>query len=109
MMATRTGWRVPLVNPTIDREEIDAGSAVLHSRWLSAGPITAAFEAEFASALGVPAAVAVSSGTAAIHLAVLALELQPGDEVIVPSLSFVASAAVVTQQGAVPVFADVCS
>jgi dTDP-4-amino-4,6-dideoxygalactose transaminase len=101
--------RLTLADPTIGAEEIDAVREVLESRWLSAGPVTAAFERDFAAALGVPDAVAVSSGTAALHLAVMALGLGPGDEVIVPSLSFVASAAVTALCGATPVFADVRS
>jgi dTDP-4-amino-4,6-dideoxygalactose transaminase len=102
-------WRVTLADNTLDDEEVAAAGDVLRSRWLSAGPRTRRFEREFAAALGVPDAVAVSSGTAALHLAVLALGLGPGDEVIVPSLSFVASAAVVARHGGVPVFADVRS
>lgn len=107
-MTAGTTPRISLADNTIDREEIEAVTAVLASRWLSAGSVTRAFEQEFAAALGAPDAVAVSSGTAALHLAVLALDLRPGDEVIVPSLSFVASAAVVALHGGVPVFADVC-
>lgn len=100
---------VPFADNTIGDEEVQAVEAVLRSRWLSAGPVTAAFEREFAVALGAPQAVAVSSGTAALHLAVLALGIQPGDEVIMPSLSFVAGAAVVALHGGRPVFADICS
>ncbi|GAA1314952.1 DegT/DnrJ/EryC1/StrS family aminotransferase [Pseudonocardia xinjiangensis] len=102
-------WRVNLADNTIDDDEIQAVSDVLRSGWLSPGPQTRAFESEFADALGCPAAVAVSSGTAALHLAVLALGIGPGDEVIVPSLSFVASAAMVALQGGTPVFADIRS
>ena len=107
--AAGTRWRVALADNTIDQPEIDAVTEVLRSRWLSAGPVTRRFEQEFAERLGAPGAVAVSSGTAALHLATMALDLRPGDEVIVPSLSFVASAAVVALQGATPVFADVHS
>ncbi|GAA1189022.1 DegT/DnrJ/EryC1/StrS aminotransferase family protein [Pseudonocardia alaniniphila] len=106
---TAPQWRVSLADNTIDDEEIQAVTAVLRSRWLSPGPQTRAFERDFAEALGCPAAVAVSSGTAALHLAVLALGIGPGDEVIVPSLSFVASAAMVALQGGTPVFADIRS
>ena len=102
------GYRVLLADNTVGQQEIDAVTEVLTSRWLSAGEVTRAFEEEFAAALGVPEAVAVSSGTAALHLAVLALGLRPGDEVVIPSLSFVASAAVVALHGGVPVFADIC-
>ncbi|MET8139937.1 DegT/DnrJ/EryC1/StrS family aminotransferase [Sphaerisporangium sp. NPDC005288] len=100
---------VSLADNTIGAEEVAAVTDVLTSRWLTAGPVSQAFETEFASALGVSHAVSVSSGTAALHLAVLALGLRPGDEVIMPSLTFVASAAVVALQGGVPVFADVVS
>lgn len=99
--------QVTLADNTVGREEIDAVTAVLTGRWLSAGQVTRQFEEEFAAAAGVTDAVAVSSGTAALHLAVLALGLAPGDEVVVPSLSFVASAAVVALHGGVPVFADI--
>jgi len=102
-------WRVALADTTIGAEEIEAVTAVLASRWLSAGPVTAAFEREFAAALGAPGAVAVSSGTAALHLAMLALPLEGGAEVIVPSLTFVASASAAVLRGARPVFADVRS
>ena len=102
-------YEVTLADNTIGEEEIAAVTAVLRSRWLSAGSVTKVFEQEFASALGCADAVAVSSGTAALHLAVLALRLEPGDEVIVPSLNFVAGAAVTALHGAVPVFADVRS
>ncbi|WP_220270055.1 DegT/DnrJ/EryC1/StrS family aminotransferase, partial [Marinitenerispora sediminis] len=98
-----------LADSTIDVEEIEAVTEVLRSRWLTAGSVTRAFEREFAAALGAADAVAVSSGTAALHLAVLALGIGPGDEVIVPSLSFVASAAVTALSGATPVFADAVS
>lgn len=102
-------FRVTLADNTIGQAEIDAVTQVLNSRWLSAGDATRHFERELAEALGVTDAVAVSSGTAALHLALLALGLGPGDEVVVPSLSFVASAAVTALHGAIPVFADVRS
>ncbi|HEX8582660.1 MAG TPA: DegT/DnrJ/EryC1/StrS family aminotransferase [Acidimicrobiales bacterium] len=100
-------WRVTLSDLVIDENEVEAVAAVLRSRWLSAGPVTRAFEREFAAVHGVEDAVAVSSGTAALHLAMLALGIGPGDEVIVPSLSFVSAAAVVALCGGTPVFADV--
>jgi dTDP-4-amino-4,6-dideoxygalactose transaminase len=102
-------WRVTLADNTIDDREIGAVTEVLRSRWLSAGGRTRRFELEFARLLGLPDAVAVSSGTAALHLAAMALDLRPGDEVIIPSLSFVASAAVTALLGATPVFADIRS
>lgn len=104
---TPTEWRVTLSDLVIDESEVEAVASVLRSRWLSAGPVTRAFERDFAGVHGVDDAVAVSSGTAALHLAVLALGIGPGDEVIVPSLSFVSAAAVVALSGGTPVFADV--
>jgi dTDP-4-amino-4,6-dideoxygalactose transaminase len=104
----KVNWQVVLFDIDLNEAEIQAVTAVLTSRWIAMGAITAAFEDEFAAALGVSQAVAVSSGTAALHLAVQALGLGPSDEVIVPSLSFVASAATVALTGARPVFAEVC-
>ncbi|MER6662907.1 DegT/DnrJ/EryC1/StrS family aminotransferase [Amycolatopsis japonica] len=109
MNDTLPPWRVTLADNTIGEPEIEAVTAVLRSRWLSAGAVTREFEHDFAERLGVPDAVAVSSGTAALHLAVLGLGLAPGDEVVLPALSFVAAAAVATLHGATPVFADVRS
>ncbi|MEV4315566.1 DegT/DnrJ/EryC1/StrS family aminotransferase [Actinocrispum sp. NPDC049592] len=100
-------WRVRLSDTTVGEEEIAAVTDVLTSRWLSAGPVTAAFEQEFAKAMGKPDAVAVNSGTAALHLALLALGVGPGDEVIMPALTFVAGAAMTLAVGATPVFADI--
>lgn len=98
---------ITLVDPDIGAAEIEAVTRVLRSGWVSLGAETAAFEADFAAALGVDGAVAVSSGTAALHLACAALGLGPGDEVVVPSLTFVATASAVRMTGAQPVFADV--
>jgi dTDP-4-amino-4,6-dideoxygalactose transaminase len=102
-------WRVAVSDATVGAAEIEAVTRVLSARWLSAGETTRAFEREFADALGVPDAVAVSSGTAALHLALLGLGVGPGDEVVMPSLSFVAAAEATALLGAVPVFADVRS
>lgn len=102
-------WKVLFADNTIGEPEIEAVTEVLRSRWLSAGAVTRDFEQEFAATLGVSDAVAVSSGTAALHLAVLALDPRPGDEIIVPALTFVASAAVAALHGMTPVFADVRS
>jgi dTDP-4-amino-4,6-dideoxygalactose transaminase len=98
---------IALVDPDIGPAEIEAVTRVMRSGWVSIGAETAAFEADFAAALGVDEAVAVSSGTAALHLACAALGLGPGDEVVVPSLTFVATASAVRMTGAQPVFADV--
>lgn len=100
---------VPLFDLEVGHEEEAALIEVLRSRWISTGPRVAAFESAFAEALGVPHAVAVANGTAALHLAILAARIGPGDEVIVPSLSFVATANAARYAGATPVFADVVS
>lgn len=102
-------WKVPLSDIDLGEPEIQAVEAVLRSRWLSMGAITASFELTCAEYLHSPYAFAVANGTAALHLACLALELGPGDEVILPSLTFVASANAVLYTGATPVFADIHS
>ncbi|MGI5531971.1 DegT/DnrJ/EryC1/StrS family aminotransferase [Streptomyces syringium] len=100
-------WKVSLYRPEIGAAEREAVADVLRSGWLSTGPVTQDFEARYAAALGVDDAVAVANGTAALHLAVLALGLGPGDEVVLPSLNFVSAAAMVALSGATPVFAEV--
>ena len=100
-------WRVPLSDVNLDSAEIDAVVAVMRSGWLTMGSITQAFEQEFAAFTGSKHALAVTNGTAALHLACLALDLGPGDEVILPSLTFVASANAIRYTGATPVFADI--
>ncbi len=102
-------WKVPLTDISFGPEEQEAVRRVLESGWISMGPETERFESEFADYLGIEHAVAVSSGTAALHLALLALGIGPGDEVIVPSLTFVATANAVLYTGAKPVFADITS
>jgi len=102
-------WKIPLSNLDYDETEEQAALDVLRSRWLTMGERTQQFEQEFAAFLGVPHAVAVSNGTTALHLACLAANLQPGDEVILPALTFVATAAAVRYTGATPVFADITS
>ncbi len=100
-------WRIPLADVDLGPDEEAAVLAVLRRRWLSMGEVTAAFEADFAALVGAPHALAVTNCTAALHLAGLALGWGPGDEVIVPSLTFVATANAVRYCGATPVFADV--
>jgi dTDP-4-amino-4,6-dideoxygalactose transaminase len=100
-------WRVPLADLDYDRREIDAVAAVVRSRWLTMGQVTRDFERRFAAMLGVKHAFAVANGTAALHLAHLVLGIGPGDEVIVPSLTFVATVNAVLYAGATPVFADI--
>lgn len=99
--------RIPLSSPDIDQAEIDAVVAVLCSGRLSLGEKLHQFEREFASYLGAPYAAAVSSGTAALHLAIRALGIGKGDEVILPSFAFIAVANALRYEHAVPVFADI--
>lgn len=98
---------IPLSRPLIGSEEIAAVVAVLESGILASGERVARFEQAFAEEVGTTHAVAVGTGTAALHLALLAMGVGPGDEVIVPSFTFAASANVVRLIGAVPVFADI--
>jgi dTDP-4-amino-4,6-dideoxygalactose transaminase len=104
-----TDWRVPLVNVVISESEIAAVEEVYRSGWLTMGPRTAGLEGQFAEYVGARHAVAVSSCTAALHLICLAAGIGPGDEVVVPSLTFVATANAIRYTGATPVFADVRS
>ncbi|MGC9224098.1 MAG: DegT/DnrJ/EryC1/StrS family aminotransferase [Terracidiphilus sp.] len=99
--------RIPLSAPDITEAEIAAVTAVLRTSHLSLGPELAAFESELSAYHGVEDAVAVSSGTAGLHLALLTLGIGAGDEVIVPSFAFVAVANTVLQAGAQPVFAEI--
>jgi perosamine synthetase len=98
---------IPLSAPDITEAEIAAVTAVLRTARLSLGPELSAFEQALAGAHNVPDAVAVSSGTAALHLALLTLGIGAGDEVIVPSFTFIAVANAVAQVGAVPVFVEI--
>ncbi len=102
-------WRVPLTDIAMPEEDIQAVIDCLESGWLTMGPRTKAFETALASYTGSAHAVTVSSGTAALHLALLAAGIGAGDEVIVPSFTFVASAAAVRYVGADPVLCDVVS
>ena len=102
-------WTIPLSDLDYDVREEQAVQAVLASRWLTMGPQTAAFEHAFAAAHAGAHAVAVSSGTAALYLALRSLGVGPGHEVVLPSLTFVATAHAVLQCGAVPVLTDVTS
>ena len=91
----------------LGEEEAQAVAEVVRSKWLSVGPRTAEFEERFAEWCGSKHAVSVSNCTAGLHLALLALDLGPGDEVLVPSYTFVASVNCIAYVGATPVFVDI--
>lgn len=98
---------IPVARPVLGEAEAEAARRAILSGWVVQGPEVAAFEQEFAAAVGADHAVACSSGTAALHLALLALDIGPGDEVITVSHSFIATANAVRYVGAAPIFVDV--
>lgn len=100
-------WSIPLSDVFVDDELRTAVDSAVASGWWSMGPRVAAFEERFADFTGVRHAIAVSSGTAALHLALLAADVGPGDEVLTPALTFVAVANAIHHTGATPVFCDV--
>ena len=99
---------IPYGKQYIDEDDIKAVADVLRSDWLTTGPKVAEFEEAFAQYVGAKYAVAVSSGTAALHAAIYALGIGSGDEVIVSPMTFAATANCVAYQGGTPIFADVC-
>jgi dTDP-4-amino-4,6-dideoxygalactose transaminase len=99
---------IPLARTWMDDREADAARRAILSGWITQGPEVAAFEREFAEAVAAPYACAVSSCTTALHLALVALGIGPGDEVVTVSHSFIAAANVIRQSGATPVFVDIC-
>ncbi len=100
-------WIVPLSDVVGDDELVQAAAEAVRSGWWSSGPRVAELEREFADFTGARHALAVANGTAALHLSLLALGVGPGDEVITPSLTFVAAANSIRLTGATPVFCDV--
>lgn len=107
MSVETSGWRVPLADVPIDDELRSAVSETLDSGWWSMGPRVAEFEAAFAEFIGAEHAFAVANGTAALHLALLAVGCGRGDEVVLPSLNFVAAANTIGHAGSTPVFCDI--
>lgn len=99
--------KVPITRPSFTAREENAVVEALRSGWVSQGPKVAEFERRFADYVGAAQAVAVSSCTTALHLALLAAGIQAGDEVLCPSLSFVATANAIAYTGATPVFVDI--
>src|SRR5258707_421747 len=104
---TRRSAFLPFSPPTIGEEEIQEVVDTLRSTWISTGPKTKRFEGEFASFLGAPGALALNSCTAALHTALAALGIGPGDEVITTPMTFAASVNVIEHVGARPILVDV--
>jgi dTDP-4-amino-4,6-dideoxygalactose transaminase len=102
-------WEVPLADVVVPEDDIAVVAEVYRSGWLSMGPRTAEFEEALAAYVGVPHALAVTNCTTALHLMCLAAGLGPGDEAVVPSLTFVASVNAIAYTGATPVFADIAA
>jgi len=100
-------WNTRLSELQFDGDELAASLEAIESEWITAGPRTRAFEREFAQVAGTSDAVAVSNGTAALILALKALDFGPGDEVLCPSMTFAATAAAIIHCGATPVFVDI--
>ncbi|MCK4403759.1 MAG: aminotransferase class I/II-fold pyridoxal phosphate-dependent enzyme, partial [candidate division Zixibacteria bacterium] len=100
-------WKVTLSDLNFDQRERKMVDRVIRSKWLTMGETVERLERKFAQFMGAKHAIAVSSGTAALHLAMRALNIKPDDQVMVPSLSFVASSNAILYVGAKPVFVDI--
>ena len=107
MTVEASAWKISLSDVDLGPEEEKAVVDVLRSRWLTSGPRIAEFETRFGERVGARHAVALGNCTQALHLALLAAGVGPGDEVVVPSLTFVATVNAVLYCGATPVFADI--
>ena len=103
------GFKIPLFDLNYDEKEIEAVVSVLESKWISCGPKCEELENLFADMIGVKYALSLSNCTAALHLALLSAGIGEGDEVIVPSLTFVATVNAIRYVGAIPVFCDIAS
>ncbi len=102
-------YNIPLFKLNFDKAEEESALSTIQSKWISSGPKCAELEEKFARMTGAQYAVAVSNCTAALHLAVLGAGIEPGDEVLVPSLTFVATVNAVRYAGGIPVFCDIVS
>tara|TARA_Y100001958_G_scaffold98184_1_gene67832 strand:- start:20752 stop:21870 length:1119 start_codon:yes stop_codon:yes gene_type:complete len=100
-------FKIPLFDLNFDEREIEATIKTINSKWISTGPKTTAFEEKFAGLIGANHAVALSNCTVALHLAMKLVGVKSGDEVICPSLTFVATCNAILYQNAVPIFADI--
>jgi len=98
---------LPYYKPVLSEEDIDAVVQTMRNGWLTTGPVVKELEAEFERRSGVKHAIALNSCTAALHVALRAMDVGPGDEVVMPSLTFVAGAQCTLELGARPVFADI--
>src|SRR5204862_2374827 len=99
---------IPIAKPYLDKEDAQAAYDTILTGWITQGPRVQEFEEKFAQYTGAKYAVAVSNCTTALHLAMLVSDIGPGDEVICPSLSYIATANSIKYSGANPVFAEVC-
>lgn len=99
---------IPVARPSIGKEELEAVGKVFETGWLGMGSLVKDFEDEIKKLLGVKNAIAVNTGTSALHIALDAIGLKEGDEVIVPSLTYAASIQAIVACRAIPVFCDVC-